>query len=684
MSTTAPYGTWPSALSPELLFERATGLTELRRDGDRIAWLELRSGEGGRQALVVRADDAHHEPLPQDVNARTRVHEYGGGSYLQVDGVTWYSDFTDQRLYRAEPGQAPRPITPEPAEPSALRYADLELHPDGGWLLAVRERHEGPDATDVHNELVAIPADGAAVDGDGEVVVLAGGHDFVSSPRLHADGVTLAYVAWNHPNMPWDDTSLVLGRFVEVAGRPRLEDPVTVVGAPGASESVMAPSWGPDGSLYLLSDRTGWWNLYRLEGLDLPRFAADREAGTATPELEPTLRNLAPVRADLGFPAWQFGPAPYAALDDGRFVVISTDQAVMRPSILDPTARTVTALPVPHTACRGVVAAGRTVTMLAGSPSHPDSLVEVEVPPADRPLEEVEWRTLHASRELPVEESWLSQPEVISFPTSDGMTAYALYHAPRNPEVTGPDDELPPLIVTSHGGPTAHVPPRLDLAAAFWTSRGFAVVDVNYRGSSGFGREYREALRGTWGVYDLDDCVAAATALAERGAVDPDRKVIRGGSASGFTTLAALTFRDVFDAGASYFGVADLGALAEETHKFESRYLDRLVGPYPAAIDTYRDRSPVHHPEGLSCPIILLQGMLDRIVPPAQAEAMVEAMRARGVPHAYVTFPDEDHGFRKAENQLRALTAELSFYAQVFGFEPADDLEPIEVVGLAD
>jgi dipeptidyl aminopeptidase/acylaminoacyl peptidase len=682
VSTAAPYGTWESALTPDLLFQAATGLAELRRDGDRLTWLELRAGEGGRQVLVQRSPDgAHTELLPPDANARTRVHEYGGGVYLVVDGTAWYVNFQDQRLYRAEPGEEPRPITPEPPEPAALRYADLELTGDGAWLLAVRERHEGPEATDVHNEVVAIPTDGSAADGDAEVVVLVSGRDFVSSPRLSPDGSRLAYVAWDHPNMPWDDTELLVGRFSVADGTPVLSEVTTIAGGSGTSESVMAPAWSPEGILHLLSDRTGWWNLYRAD------------AAGAGPVASTDLTNLAEVKVDLGIPAWQFHPAPYGFLDDGRIAVIATDHAVMRPSLLDPADGALTGLAVPHTACGGLVTRGSTVTFIGGSPSHPGSVVEVDAArsdavlgPQDDPVGDGEgpWRTLHASRELPVGTEWLTEPEGFSFPTSDGMTAHALYHRPRNPRFQGPEDELPPLIVTSHGGPTAHVPPQLDLPASFWTSRGFAVVDVNYRGSTGFGREYREALRGTWGIYDVDDCVAAAQALADRGEVDPDRMVIRGGSASGFTTLAALTFRDVFAAGASYFGVADLGALAEHTHKFESRYLDRLIGPYPEAEERYRERSPVYHPEGLSCPVILLQGMLDRIVPPAQAEDMIEAMAAKGIPYAYVVFDDEDHGFRKADNNITALTSELSFYAQVFGFDPADDITPVEVIRPSD
>jgi len=680
---TLPYGTWPSDLTPDLLVSGATGLTELRLDGHRRCWIELRPDEGGRQVVAAEAvagDDGPNgdappgtvELTPPDTNARTRVHEYGGGSYLAAEDVIWFTDFADQRLYRREPGEGPVAITPEPSAPAALRYADLELTPDERWLLAVRERHDGETAEEVSNELVAIPAAG-----DGEVVVLADGYDFVAAPKVSPAGDRMAYVGWNHPNMPWDDTSLVVADLVEVDGVPRLANPAVLAGAPGMSESVMAPAWSPDGVLHVLRDASGWWNLYRLTD-DAPGSAAQWQ-------------NLAEVEQDLGAPGWQLGMSLYGFLDDGRVAVVATDRAVMRAGLIDPDEGTLAPLDVPVTSVRSLAVAGQTVSLIGGAPDRPDAVFEVEVPPrdagedadADGDVSAV-WREVHVSRPLPIGAEWLSQPEVISFPTSDGMTAHALYHRPRHPDVVGPDDERPPLIVTSHGGPTSHVPPRLELGIAYWTSRGFAVVDVNYRGSTGFGRAYREALRGTWGIYDVDDCVAAVQALAGQGEVDADRALIRGGSASGFTTLAALTFHDVFAAGASYFGVADLAALAEETHKFESRYLDRLVGPYPDAAEVYEARSPVHHTDGLSCPVILLQGMLDRIVPPAQAEAMVAAMEAKGVPYAYVTFDDEDHGFRKAENQIRALEAELSFYAQVFGFDRADDVEPVEVVGLTD
>ncbi len=645
----APYGTWPSPITSELVYAGARSLGELRVDRDTVHWLELRPDEGGRQVVVRLADDGGPVDItPPDSNVRTRVHEYGGGAYHVADGVVWFVEFDDQRLYRLDTGGEPVPITPAAPEPAAVRVADLDLTPDGDWLVAVRETHHGPTAAEVDNEIVALPADGA-----GDIRVLATGHDFHASPRVNPDGTRLAYVAWDHPNMPWDDTELLvaeLGRGPD--GAPHVESTTSIAGGEGAGESLICPSWSPDGGLHVITDRTGWWNLHRLEAGELV--------------------NLAPVEADLGQPQWQLGQSLYGFLGDGRIAVIVTDHAVERPSVLDPARATIEPLPVSHTSCRTLATAGDRAVFIGASPHEPQAVVRA----GDDRVE-----TLHRSREVPVEADWLPEPETISFPTTEGGTAHAFHYPPTSPRSRGPDDELPPLIVTSHGGPTSHARPQLQLSTAFWTSRGFAVVDVNYRGSTGFGRDYRRALYGTWGVYDVDDCLAAARHLADRGDVDPDRLVIRGGSASGYTTLCALTFHDLFAAGASYYGVSDLALLAEETHKFESRYLDQLIGPYPEDAERYRERSPIHHAERLSCPIILLQGLEDRVVPPSQAETMVAALAAKEVPHAYVTFPGEDHGFRRAENLVRSLECELSFYGTILAFDPADDLDPVEIRG---
>ena len=649
----APYGTWPSPLTAAAVVARSRSFAELHLDGDAVAWVESRPDEGGRQVVLRREPDGTVTELtPLDGNARTRVHEYGGGATLVRDGILWFVEFTDQRIYRCDPGGPAVALTAASDPPASVRYADLELTPDGRWLVCVRETHHGDTAEEVVNELVAVPA---APDPSREEVVLVAGRDFVAAPRVSPDGGRLAYVAWDHPNMPWDDTELLVGHLDDHNGLS-LTDVTRVAGGPDASESAIAPSWSPDGVLHLLSDRSGWWNVEAWDGRHR--------------------RPLAPVDADLGQPMWQFGASLVDFLDNGRLAVVVTHNGVERPSLLDPVAGTVEPLPVPHTDCLSLRADGDRVTYIGGGAHLPEAIVEVDVTTG-------RWGELVRSRELPVAEAWLPMPEAITFPTGDGEVAHATIYRPRSPSHVGPDGERPPLLVTSHGGPTGHATQRLRLDIAFWTSRGIAVVDVNYRGSTGFGRAYREALRDRWGLADVEDCLAAAATLVARGEADPDRLLIRGGSASGFTTLAALTFHDVFAAGASYFGIGDLGALARETHKFESRYLDRLVGRWPEDAEVYEARSPIHHTDRLSRPVILLQGLLDQVVPPAQAEAMVAALAAKGIPYAYVTFPDEDHGFRKAANQRRSLEAELSFYAQVLHIEVADDLEPVEVVGLA-
>jgi dipeptidyl aminopeptidase/acylaminoacyl peptidase len=650
--TVLPYGSWPSPLTASSIVTSARGLAEVRTDGDDVLWLERRPDEGGRQVLVRRAGDGTTtEVTSPDVNVRSRVHEYGGGAYTARDGVVWYVDFDDQRLWRASPGERPVPLTGLPPNAAAVRFAEPTVSPDGRWLVCVRERHLGEKATDVEHDLVALRAGG---DTEQDPIVLLGGHDFVAAPTFSPDGTQLACMVWDHPNMPWDDTTVLAGHLDETDGTLGLSSIRRVAGAPDVSESAIYPAWGPEGELFLLADRDGWWQLYR----ETTTGVVDR---------------VCSVQRDLGGPRWMGGTATLQLLDERRAVVVAIDRAVEQLAVVDLTTGELTALPTSAGTCRGGLAVtSGTVVALVGAADRPDAVVRVDV---DAGTSEV----LHTGRDLPVDPAWLPIPEPVTFPTTDGTVAHALYYRPTSPACAGPDDERPPLLVLSHGGPTSHVAPRLSLDIAFWTSRGFAVADVNYRGSTGYGRAYREALRGRWGEVDVEDCTAVARWLVDRNEVDPARLAIRGGSAGGFTTLAALTFGDVFTAGASHYGVADLAMLAEDTHKFESRYLDRLVGPYPEAEALYRARSPLHHTERLSAPMILLQGELDRVVPPAQAEAMVAALDARRIPHAYVRFEDEDHGFRKAENLVRALECELSFFGQVFGFEPADDLDPVPV-----
>jgi dipeptidyl aminopeptidase/acylaminoacyl peptidase len=655
VATTAPYGAWASPISAELVAAGGVSLDEVRVAGDHVYWIEGRPLEGGRQvvcrarpgteaggpaAATAKAEDL----VPEGFNARTRVHEYGGGAYALAGGTLFFSNFADQRLYRLDPGAGePRPITPEPPTPAAHRYADAQPAPDGRRLVCVRERHEGGQ---VHNELVALP-----VDGGGPPVVLAAGRDFYASPRVSPDGRRLAWLEWDHPNMPWDGTEL---KLADLGADGPACAPVPVAGGP--EESVFQPEWSPDGVLHLASDRTGWWNLYR--------------AGPAG--LEP----LHPAEEEFGHPQWVFGLSTYAFLPGGRIACIHGRGPMLRLGILEPDG-TLHDLDLPFSAYHPpqLRAAGDRLACLAGGPTRASAVVLVD-PAGSEP------EVLRSSEDRDLDPGYLSVPEPVEFPTAGGRTAHALYYPPANRDFQGPAGERPPLVVASHGGPTAGVSSGLHIGYQYFASRGIAVVDVDYGGSTGYGRAYRKRLEGEWGIVDVQDCVAAAHHLAGRGDVDPARLAIRGGSAGGYTTLCALTFTDEFSAGASYYGVADAVALATDTHKFESRYLDRLIGPWPEAEARYRERSPIHFTDRLSCPVILLQGLEDAVVPPSQAEMMAAALDAKGIPYAYLPFEGEQHGFRQAAHIRRALEAEVYFYSRVFGFDLADPVEPVPIAHL--
>jgi dipeptidyl aminopeptidase/acylaminoacyl peptidase len=647
MDAPLPHGSWPTPITSELVVRAAARLGEVVVDGDDVWWSEGRPAEGGRSAIVRRSPEgAATDVLPQPWNARTRVHEYGGGAWTAADGVLWFTGFADQRLYRLDAdGQQPVPVTPEPPVPAGVRHADLRVVDGGAAVLAVRETHSASGAAaDVVNEIVR-------VDRDGGTQVLVSGPDFVSDPRPAPDGTTLAWLQWNHPDMPWDAAQLV----VRTAGGSE----TVVAGGPG--ESVVQPVWGADGSLWFLCDRTDVWSLYRL-----------RPGGRAA-EL------VLDVGSDIAGPPWVFGQSRYALLDDGRIAVAYGRGGADRLAVVEP-GGIPRELDLPYAAYRGIVAQGTAVVCVAGGPADEPVVLRIDVDDASPEI-------LRPARDLGLDPAWFSRPEHVTFPTPDDGTgieqAHALVYPPANPGARAPEGGLPPLLVVVHGGPTAAASPVLDLGIQYWTSRGFCVADVDYRGSTGYGRRYREALKGRWGVVDLDDVVACARYLADAGRVDPARMAIRGGSAGGYTTLAALTMRSgVFTAGASHFGVADLGALAAETHKFESRYLDGLVAPWPSGADVYAERSPINHVDALDTPLAVFQGDEDEVVPPAQAEVIVAALRAKGVPHAYRLFAGEQHGFRKAENIRAALDGELSFYSQVWGFglPPEEGIEGIDVV----
>jgi len=663
VAATAPYGSWSSPVSAELVAAGGVSLDEVRVEAGAVHWVEGRPLEGGRQVIRRAEPAADQEPAdltPEGFNARTRVHEYGGGAYTVHGDTVFFSNYADQRLYRQDPGAArPVPVTPEPPAPAADRYADARPTPDGRRLVCVRERHHDGK---VDNELVMLPADGG-----GAPVVLAAGRDFYASPRISPDGRRLAWLEWDHPNMPWDGTEL---RLAELGGDGLTGDPVTVAGGP--EESVFQPEWSPDGVLHLTSDRTGWWNLYRVAGGSRGPQGGPPEDGSGG-----ALEALAPApEEEFGHPQWVFGLATYAFLPGGRIACIHGRGPLQRLGVLDADG-TLTDLELPFTSFSPpqVRAAGERLACIAGSPTRAPAVVLID--PADASV-----RVLRSSEEAELDPGYLTVPEPIEFPTEGGRTAHALYYPPANAAFQGPAGERPPLVVASHGGPTAGVTSDLHLSYQYFTSRGIAVVDVDYGGSTGYGRAYRKRLEGQWGIVDVDDCVAAARFLAGRGDVDPARLAIRGGSAGGYTTLCALTFRDVFAAGASYYGVADAAALAVDTHKFESRYLDRLIGPWPQAEALYRERSPIHFTDRLSCPVILLQGLEDEVVPPAQAEMMAAALDAKAIPHAYLPFPGEQHGLRQAAHIRRALEAELYFYSRVFGFNLADPVEPVPITHL--
>ncbi len=612
----APYGSWTSPVTTDLIVADSVSLGQVALDGDDVYWIEGRPREAGRCVIVKNGVDI----TPAGLSARSRVHEYGGGAFAVADGVVYFVNDRDQQIYREK-----TPVT----RVAGLRFADLAV--DGQRLLAVCEDHRG-GGEPVHS-IVAIR--------DGGIETLVAGHDFYSSPRVF--GEHFACVGWNHPNMPWDETELWLDGH-RIAG--------------GAS--IMQPEWSPDGVLHFIADFTGWWNLYR--------YRHGR--------IEPVWEGP----AEVGAPQWVFGMSAYAFEAPGRIVLAFNQRGQWRLARLED--GKLTRIETPYTDISQVRANDRQVVFIGASPTEPASVVRLGgATSRSRPAAEPrpDGRTheiLRRSTSVTLDARYVSVGEPIEF-----AGAHAFYYPPKNDDYSAPAGELPPLIVMAHGGPTSAARHSFDLAKQFWTSRGFAVADVNYRGSTGYGRAYRQALYGNWGVADVEDCIAAARYLVGQRKADPNRLIIRGGSAGGYTTLCALTFHNVFQAGASYFGISDLEA-SNDTHKFESRYNDRLVAPWPAGREIYHARSPLRHCDRLNCPVIFFQGLEDKIVLPNQSERMVEAMRNKGLPVAYLAFEGEQHGFRKADTLRRALDAELYFYSRIFGFELAGSVEPVRIENL--
>ncbi len=634
-----PYGSWNSPITSELIVAGTISLGGPHGDGEDVYWSEGRPSEGGRNVVVRRTPDGQMADVtPAPYNVRTRVHEYGGGSYLIQDKTLYFVNFADQRLYRQSLGENPQPLTAE----MGCRYADFRLDRLRHRLVGVQEDHRGTG--EPINRIVGVDVV------TGECISLVAGSDFYASPRLSPDGSQLCWLCWNHPCMPWDGTELWVA---PVQADGTLGEATWVAGS--TTESIFQPEWSPDGILYFISDRTNWWNLYRWH------------CGTVEP--------LCPKNAEFGMPQWILGMRTYGFANAETLICLYSEQGNDAIAQLNPTTKILTVLDVPYTSLSSPIVQGNQVILLAASATQPTALIALD-------LSTQAIQIWHQSTQLKIDPGYLSIPQAIAFPTENHLTAYGFYYPPQNQDYQATPSEKPPLLIKSHGGPTAATSNTFNLKTQYWTSRGFAILDVNYRGSTGYGRDYRQQLQHQWGIADVDDCVNGAKYLIAQGWVDENRIAISGGSAGGYTTLCALIFRDLFKAGASYYGISDLEALIRDTHKFESRYLDGLIGPYPERQDLYVERSPIHYTSRLSCPVVFFQGLEDQVVPPNQAEMMVNVLKQKGLPVAYITFAGEQHGFRQAENIKRALDGEFYFYSRIFGFPPSPDIPPIPIDNL--
>ena len=643
MATVAPYGSWKSLITSDLIVGGAVSYSDVVVVADYIYWIESRPAERGRRVLCRRAgvDGSIEQLTPDGFNVRTRVHEYGGASYLVEGNVVFFQNFADQLLYRHEIGSEPKAISS-----AGLFYGDFRFDRKRNQIVGIQEDH-GISDIEAMNTIVTLNPAGPNADG-GAVVV--SGTDFVSDARISPDGTKMVWLQWNHPMMPWDAAELWLG---DLDSDGRVHNQVQIAGGNGSS--VFQPSWTPGGDLIYVDDKSDWWNFYRYRNGEFEHLAAQE--------------------AEFGRPAWVVGMSTYAIIDDHRLICAIMRQGTWSIGDLNLDTGQLTEVPTPFQDVASLSADGQIVGFVAGAPTMPTAVYRHD-------LATGETVAIAKGTGTPIDPSWLSAPTAISYPTSDGQIAHAFLYLPKNPDYVAPEGELPPLIVSSHGGPTSATGMTMNLSYQFWTSRGFAFLDVNYRGSTGYGRPYRDALQDTWGEYDVDDCVYGAQYLVGQGLVDGERLAVRGGSASGYLTLAALTFRDTFKAGCSLYGISDLEIMALETHKFESRYLDGLIAPYPEGIEIYRERSPLYHIEQLNTPLILFHGLEDKVVPPNQSELIYDALKAKGVPVAIVLYEGEQHGFRQAANIKRTLDGELYFYSRIFGFTPADVIEPVEIANL--
>jgi dipeptidyl aminopeptidase/acylaminoacyl peptidase len=664
-----PCGAWPSPIAAEQVARGALRLsqTAFDTDGSALYWLEGRPSEGGRSVLVKHSTASQDRAANTDVNLapvsiRSLVHEYGGGSFFTDIGKVFYVQFDDQRIYCINGSAAPIPLTPAYYSSQTHRFTDFCLDRQRNRLICVMEVHQS-GGHEPENMLVSVPLLSAASDAIKEPLVLASGFDFYSTPRISPDGRLFAYLAWRHPNMPWDGCEL---HVAEVDSEGQLQNDRLVAGGPDCS--IFQPQWSPDGRLYFISDHSGFWQ---------PQVISD----FASFQVVPLLPSNSPFnQCEFGVPMWVFGQSTYAIVSERELVFAFNRSGIW--SLLKVElgfdtsgSHKYTELESPYTDFSYLTAGNGKLAMLAASACEAQSVVELD-------LQSNRFVTLKSSASDLPGPAYFSKPEVIEFPTDEGRTAFAFFYPPTNPSCSPLAGEKPPLIVKCHGGPTGAASSSLSLGIQYWTSRGFAVVDVNYGGSTGFGRDYRKRLNQNWGVVDVADCQNCVKYLVSKELVDPKRVAISGGSAGGYTVLCALTFTSVFTAGASHYGIGDLEALARDTHKFESRYLDNLVAPYPSGRELYVERAPLNHVEKLNCPVIFFQGLDDKVVPPNQAEAMVNALRTKGIPVAYIAYEGEAHGFRKAENIIRTIQSEQYFFTRIFEIPLDDSLGPVEIENL--
>ena len=647
MNQILPYGSWPSTINASLLTQQSVRLGDPIVTDSVAYWLESRPSEKGRSVLMKKPAGAPElEVLPKHVSVRTRAHEYGGSAYAVCEGTVYFVDESDQRIYRwSHDHDLPEAITPE----GHFHYADLTIDQIRSRLICVREDLTS-DHSEVQSTIIAVP-----LNQPHEVDVLISGCDFYSNPALSPDGQQLSWLCWNHPNMPWDNSECWLSKL-DSSGSP--SQPILACG--NGDESVFQPQWGPDNQLYLVSDRSNWWNLYRYD------------SGALTSVLT--------MEAEFATPQWVFGMSTYGFLSATEILACCTSNGQWQMLRINLQTGKSQKLDLPHVDMSQVRCSNGQAVFLGTEPTQAQSLNYLDLSNTGgtnaAPI------PLRHSNQATLDPATVSNPESMQFPTANGEKAYGFFYAPSNPHYQAPANSLPPLIVLCHGGPTGATEAGLNLKTQYWTSRGFAVMDVNYRGSTGYGRQYRHRLSGRWGVSDVEDVCAAARHLVREGRVNPDQLIIKGSSAGGYTVLAALAFSDVFHAGCSLYGIGNLETLAQDTHKFESRYLDGLVGPYPQQQSIYHKRSPLLHPHGLNCPVIFFQGLKDKVVPPNQAEAMVAELEKKSVPVAYITFAEEGHGFKQAANIERSLEAEWSFYGQIFDFSISANIEPVTINNL--